>query len=141
MIFMDDLKERLTNRVQLTSDGHRPYLEAVAGTFGDDIDYAMLQKIYTADIAGERRYSPARCVGAVKREIAGNPDPSHVQHVLRRAPEPHNADAHEALHAYVPMRSAKKSKTTHARLRCIRCITISSGCIKHSKSVRQWPLA
>jgi IS1 family transposase len=77
-IFMDDLRERLTNRVQLTSDGHRPYLDAVAETFGDDVDYAMLQKIYGAEPQGEKRYSPAKCIGIKKREISGAPDPKHV---------------------------------------------------------------
>src|SRR3984957_3629441 len=77
-MFMDDLKERLANRVQLTSDGHRPYLEAVAGTFGDDVDYAMLQKIYGAEPQGEKRYSPAKCIGAKKREITGSPDAKHI---------------------------------------------------------------
>lgn len=76
--FMDDLKSRLTNRVQLTSDGYRPYLEAVDSTFGDDVDYAMLQKIYGADPAGEKRYSPAKCIGAQKRRVTGEPDPKHV---------------------------------------------------------------
>src|SRR5579863_6184712 len=76
--FIDDLKERLANRVQLTSDGHRPYLEAVDTVFGNEIDYAMLQKIYTADFEGEKRYSPAKCIGAVKREITGSPDPKHI---------------------------------------------------------------
>jgi IS1 family transposase len=78
MTFMDDLKERLANRVQLTSDGHRPYLVAVDAVFGDDVDYAMLQKIYGAEPGGEKRYSPAKCIGAQKREITGNPDPNHV---------------------------------------------------------------
>ena len=78
MMFMDDLKERLANRVQLTSDGHRPYLTAVDTVFGNDVDYAMLQKIYGAEPHGERRYSPAKCIGAKKREITGNPDPNHV---------------------------------------------------------------
>jgi len=78
MIFMDDLKERLANRVQLTSDGHRPYLVAVDAVFGEDVDYAMLQKIYGAEPGGEKRYSPAKCIGAQKREITGNPDPNHV---------------------------------------------------------------
>src|ERR1700689_2401297 len=78
MTFMDDLKDRLTNRVQLTSDGHRPYLTAVDSVFGDDVDYAMLQKIYGADPQGEKRYSPAKCIGSVKREITGNPDPKHI---------------------------------------------------------------
>jgi len=76
--FMHDLKDRIANHIQLTSDGHRAYLEAVDDAFGDDIDYAMLQKIYSADFESERRYSPARCVGAQKREITGNPDPNHI---------------------------------------------------------------
>ena len=78
MYFMDDLRSRLANRVQLTSDGHRPYLTAVDSVFGDDVDYAMLQKIYGADPQGEKRYSPAKCIGAKKRLIIGNPDPNHV---------------------------------------------------------------
>jgi IS1 family transposase len=78
MIFMDDLAKRLANRVQLTSDGHKPYLEAVEGAFGGDIDYATLVKIYGAAPEGQRRYSPAICTGASKHRIEGNPDPKHV---------------------------------------------------------------
>lgn len=78
MTFMDDLKTRLANRVQLTSDGHRPYLTAVDTVFGDDVDYAMLQKIYGAEPHGEKRYSPAKCIGAQKREITGSPDAKHI---------------------------------------------------------------
>jgi len=76
--FVDDLASRLTHRVQITTDGHRPYLEAIEGAFGADIDYAMLVKVYGADPAGEKRYSPAECLGAVKTRIEGNPDPNHV---------------------------------------------------------------
>jgi hypothetical protein len=75
---MDDLKERLANRVQLTSDGHRPYLVAVDEVFAGDVDYAMLQKIYGAEPSGEKRYSPAKCIGAKKREVTGSPDPKHI---------------------------------------------------------------
>src|SRR5271169_5391214 len=78
MIFMDDLAKRLANRVQLTSDGHKAYLEAVEGAFGSDIDYAMLVKLYGPSGEGEKRYSPAECIGAVKHRIEGNPDPDHV---------------------------------------------------------------
>jgi IS1 family transposase len=78
MRFMDDLAKRLANRVQLTSDGHKPYLEAVEGTFGGDIDYATLVKIYGAAPEGQRRYSPAICTGAHKHRVEGNPDPKHV---------------------------------------------------------------
>jgi IS1 family transposase len=78
IIFMDDLASRLANRVQLTSDGHKAYLEAVEGAFGNDIDYAMLVKIYGPSGEGEKRYSPAECIGAVKHRIEGEPDPRHV---------------------------------------------------------------
>jgi IS1 family transposase len=77
--FMDDLRDRLANRVQLTSDGHRAYLEAVEGAFGGDVDYAMLVKIYGATSEGAKgRYSPAECIGAEKRTIEGKPDPKHI---------------------------------------------------------------
>ena len=76
---MDDLAKRLANRVQLTSDGHKAYLEAVEGAFGADIDYAMLVKLYgTAPEAVKGRYSPAECIGARKTRIEGDPDPKHV---------------------------------------------------------------
>jgi IS1 family transposase len=78
LTFVHDLKQRLANRVQLTSDGHRPYLLAVDTVFGNDVDYAMLQKLYGADPAGEKRYSPAKCIGARKAAITGNPDPKHI---------------------------------------------------------------
>jgi IS1 family transposase len=79
MVFMDDLASRLANRVQLTSDGHRAYLEAVEGAFGGDIDYAMLVKIYGPSSEGMAdRYSPAECVGARKERIEGDPDPKHI---------------------------------------------------------------
>ncbi|HYI64212.1 MAG TPA: helix-turn-helix domain-containing protein [Allosphingosinicella sp.] len=78
MWFMDDLAARLANRVQLTSDGHRAYLEAVEGAFGADVDYAQLIKLYGATIAAPGRYSPAACVGSRKRRVEGNPDIDHV---------------------------------------------------------------
>ena len=76
--FMQDLAGRLKNRVQLTTDGHKPYLEAVENTFGDNIDYAMLVKIYGETQESEKRYSPAQCMGAKKEEITGKPDPRHI---------------------------------------------------------------
>jgi len=79
MAFMDDLAARLDNRVQLTSDGHKAYLEAVEGAFGGDVDYAMLVKMYgNAPESAKGRYSPAECTGARKTRIEGDPDPKHV---------------------------------------------------------------
>ncbi len=82
-MLMNDLCGRLANRVQLTTDGHKAYLEAVEGAFGADIDYAMLIKLYgagpaTTDDAAGRRYSPAECIGTRKETITGNPDQDHI---------------------------------------------------------------
>lgn len=86
MEFMDDLRGRLANRVQLTTDGHRAYLGAVDEAFGIDIDYAQLVKLYgdAPEKTPERTYSPAVCVGARKDRIVGRPNPdaistSHVE--------------------------------------------------------------
>lgn len=76
--FVTDLAGRLRNRVQITTDGHRPYIEAIEGAFGADVDYAMLVKIYGQAPEGQRRYSPPVCTGAVKNRIEGKPDPKHV---------------------------------------------------------------
>ena len=81
LMLMDDLRGRLANRVQLTTDGHKAYLQAVEEAFGADIDYGMLVKLYGADTGGqghERKYSPSECVGARKDTITGKPDPKHV---------------------------------------------------------------
>jgi IS1 family transposase len=76
--FMDDLAGRLANRVQLTTDGHRAYLQAVENAFGSEIDYAMLIKLYGNDAEAETRYSPAECIGTQTVGITGRPDPAHV---------------------------------------------------------------
>jgi IS1 family transposase len=80
-MLMDDLRGRLANRVQLTTDGHKAYLQAVEDAFGADIDYAMLVKLYGEPPAAPeaaKRYSPSECVGARKDVITGNPDPDHI---------------------------------------------------------------
>jgi IS1 family transposase/uncharacterized protein YerC len=87
--FIGDLATRLAHRVQLTSDGHRPYLTAVADNFLGDIDYAILSKHYAAprpEHEAARRYSPTECVGASKEVITGKPDPRHIStsHVERQ---------------------------------------------------------
>lgn len=79
MAFMDDMRARLANRVQLTTDGHKAYLEAVEGAFGGDIDYAVLHKVYGASPESAKgKYSPAECIGTQKHRIEGDPDPKHV---------------------------------------------------------------
>jgi IS1 family transposase len=77
--FISDLAGRLSHRVQLTSDGHRPYLEAVWNNFGHAIDYAMLVKLYNNPPSGNQtRYSPGVCCGAKKNRVTGNPDKKYV---------------------------------------------------------------
>lgn len=77
--FCMDLASRMASRIQLTSDGHKMYLQAVEDAFAGDVDYAMLQKIYgPMPEADQRRYSPAECIGCEKRAIQGNPDAKHV---------------------------------------------------------------
>jgi IS1 family transposase len=76
--FMKDCASRIRNRVQITTDGFKVYLQAVENAFGADIDYAMLQKIYGAVNDGEARYSPAKCIGCDMKVVSGDPDPKHV---------------------------------------------------------------
>ena len=77
--FMHDLSNRLANRVQLTTDGHRAYLDAVIGAFGTGVDYAMLVKIYGTALEAEKRYSPPICLRAERHRIVCNPDPDHIK--------------------------------------------------------------
>jgi IS1 family transposase len=76
--FIQDLAKRLSRRVQLTTDGHRPYLNAVEDNFGSEIDYAMLVKLYGRDRESEAHYSPAECIGCREVVVSGNPDPKHI---------------------------------------------------------------
>lgn len=87
--FMQDVAGRLAHRVQLTTDGYRPYLSAVDAAFGDDVDYAVLVKLYGRtgnDREPNRRYSPAVCIGADATVIKGSPDKTKIStsHVERQ---------------------------------------------------------
>jgi hypothetical protein len=77
-VFVDDLKERLAERVQITSDGWHAYVPAIDKAFGSAVDYAQLQKIYGPDPSQEKRYSPPKCIGAERAVITGSPDLKHV---------------------------------------------------------------
>src|SRR5262249_16958784 len=77
--FLTDLSNRLANRVQLTSDGHRAYLDVVDDVMHQNVNYAMLVKIYgMAREGAQHRYSPTECIGARRHQILGNPDPDHI---------------------------------------------------------------
>jgi len=81
-IFIEDLKSRLSSRVQLTTDGLRIYFHSVAAAFGNDVDYAALIKRYGGSVdesgASARKYSPPECIGCEKKPLIGNPDPEHI---------------------------------------------------------------
>jgi IS1 family transposase len=76
--FIEDLASRLANRVQLTTGAHKTYLTAVDRAFGEEIDYAQLVNIYGADVEGQKRYSPAQCIGTRVAPVVGEPDPKHI---------------------------------------------------------------
>ena len=78
VVFLRDLQSRLANRIQLTTDGHGAYLEAKDHTFGSDVDFAQLIKIYKETPHAPGRYSPAECIGCKTKVIEGNPDPAHI---------------------------------------------------------------
>jgi IS1 family transposase len=79
-VFIDDLASRLTNRIQLSTDGHHAYLNAVERSFGGEVDYAMLVKLYGAPYGNqaESRYSPGDCTGIIKSVVSGEPDDKHI---------------------------------------------------------------
>jgi IS1 family transposase len=76
--FLQDVEGRLKNRIQLTTDGHKMYLTAVPDAFGSAVDYAQLVKVFGNDPEGQKRYSPAQCLGTKRVEVIGNPDQAHI---------------------------------------------------------------
>jgi len=76
--FLQDVAARISNRVQLTTDGHKMYLEAVDAAFGGDVDFAQLVKVYGSDPEAEKRYSPALCLDTTTQIVIGSPDPAHI---------------------------------------------------------------
>jgi len=90
-------RARLRNRVQITTDGHKPYLEAIEGAFGGDVDYAMLVKIYGEAPEGRASLQPSVCLAAVRQRIEGNPDMRQREHKLCERQKSH--DENEAFGA------------------------------------------
>jgi IS1 family transposase len=78
MTFINDLKSRIANRVQITTDGHKVYIQTIENAFGSDVDYAMLIKLYGEKFEIEKRYSPSDCIGTKKQILQGYPDKSKI---------------------------------------------------------------
>lgn len=139
LAFMDDVKDRLANRVQLTTDGHKAYLNAVEEAFGADIDYAMLVKMYGEPegraVPQERRYSPAICTGAKKTRIEGSPDPEFVStsHVERA-----NLTMRMANRRFTRLTNAF-SKKFENHVHMVAIYTVWYNFIKMHKTLRMTP--
>jgi IS1 family transposase len=107
--FMQDVADRVANRIQLTTDGHKPYLGAVEDAFGAGVDYAMLVKHYgeAGNTGPERKYSPGICTGATKRQIEGKPD---ARHVSTSYVEKHNQSMRQHMRRFTRLTAAHSKK-------------------------------
>jgi IS1 family transposase len=138
LMLMDDLRGRLANRVQLTTDGHRAYLQAVEDAFGADVDYGMLVKLYGQETGGqghERKYSPSECVGARKDTITGKPDPKHVStSYVERA----NLTMRMSMRRFTRLTNAfSKKLTNHAHM--VALYALWYNFVRQHKTLRMSP--
>jgi IS1 family transposase len=132
--FMNDVASRLTNRVQLTTDGLKSYLEAVEDAFGAGVDYAMLVKLY-GEAVGEGRYSPGECIGTQLRRVEGRPDPKHI---ATSYVERHNLTMRMQMRRF-PRLTNGFSKKAEAHLHMVALYTVWYNFVKLHKSIKCSP--
>ena len=123
-VFMNDLAERLTNRVQISADALKSYIDAVEVAFGTEVDFGQSVKFYEAEPIGPGRYSPPKVVRAERHVVAGKPDQKHIStSLMERQNSPCGWGC--AASCALPMLSARRRKTTGRLLGCISRIIIS----------------
>lgn len=132
---MDDLRSRMVDRVQLTTDGHRAYLDAVEGAFGGDVDYAQLIKVYGETPCAPGRYSPAECKGIKKVKVTGNPD---ARYVSTSYVEAHNKTMRMHMRRFTRLTNGHSKKVAnHAHM--VALYTVFYNFIRRHGSLRMTP--
>jgi IS1 family transposase len=133
--FLRDLAGRLSNRVQLTSDGHKAYLGAIESVFGTEIDYSQLIKLYAAERQTEARYSPAKCIGCRRKQMIGNPV---LEHVSTSFVERQNLTARMSMRRFTRLTNAF-SKKIESHAAAIALYFFSYNFIKIHRTLRVTP--
>jgi IS1 family transposase len=136
--FMQDVADRVANRIQLTTDGHGAYLQAVDGAFGLDVDYAMLIKTYgeTADVKGpERKYSPGVCTGVRGRKVTGNPN---ARYVSTSFVEKHNQSMRQHMRRFTRLTAAHSKKAIN-HMHMVALYTVWYNWVRINSAVKMAP--